>query len=152
MQNLKNYQLEGKETMDINVNVQFKQSEINGLFQEIEEMKKQRANLKDAIENKTDQIINHILKHGNVLAYKNDKPHILTVVGRATKKFDKSQLANDTGKSSNELNLIGVAELVEQKKTNSTKLKQYQHEEVKRVLKARKAKKSDVDLLGVRAL
>jgi hypothetical protein len=138
--------------MDVNVNVNFKESEINGLFQEIEEMKKQRAHLKERIENNTEKIIKHILKNGNVLAYKNDKPHILSVIGRATTKFDKSELAQDTGRETKELNLIGVAELVEDKKTSSEQLKKYQHEEVKQVLKARKAKRSEMDLLGVRAL
>lgn len=138
--------------MDINVNVNFKQSEINGLYNEVEQLKKQRANLKEAIDQKTETIIRHILVHGSVLAYKNDKPHVLTVVGRASRKFDKSQLSNDTGVPSAELNLIGVAELVEDRKTTSDQLKKYQHEEVRQVLKARKAKKSDVDLLGARAL
>lgn len=138
--------------MDVNVNVNFKESEINGLFNEIEEMKKQRANLKEAMEQKTEQIIKHILKNGNVLAYKNNKPHILSVIGRSSKKFDKNELAQDTGVSPSELNLIGVAELVEDKKTSSEQLKRYQHEEVKQVLKARKAKRAEMDLLGVRAL
>lgn len=133
--------------MDINVTVVKKSAEINGLYNEIALLKVQRSNLKDQIDAKTDQIIQHILKNGNVIAYKNDVPHVLTVVGRTTIRFDKSQLANDTGVSSSELNLIGVAELVEDKKTNSEKLKGYQQEEVKRVLKARKAKKSDMDLL-----
>lgn len=138
--------------MDVNINVNYQGSEINGLFQEVEELKKQRAALKEQIDFKTEKIIKHILKHGNVLAYKNDRPHILSVVGRPTTKFDKSQLANDTGKTPAELNLIGVAELVENNKTSSAKLKGYQHEEVKQVLKTRKAKKSDLDVLGVRAL
>lgn len=133
--------------MDINVTVIKKSAEINGLYNEIAQLKVQRSNLKDQIDAKTDQIIQHILKNGNVIAFKNDVPHVLTVVGRTTIRFDKSQLANDTGVSSSELNLIGVAELVEDKKTNSEKLKGYQQEEVKRVLKARKAKKSDLDLL-----
>jgi hypothetical protein len=138
--------------MDVNVNVNFKESEINGMFQEIEEMKKQRAHLKEQMDSKTEKIIKHILKNGNVLAYKNDKPHILSVVGRAATKFDKAELAQDTGKETKELNLIGVAELVENKKTSSEQLKKYQHEEVKQVLKARRAKKTEMDLLGARAL
>jgi CHASE1-domain containing sensor protein len=138
--------------MDINVSVNFKASEINGLFQELEELKKQRANLKDEIEKKMDTIVRHIEKNGNVLAYKNNVAHVLSVKARTTKKFDKSQLATDTGRSSSELNLIGVAELVEEKKTSSEQLKKYRHDEMKVVLKARKAKKSDIDLLGSRAL
>lgn len=136
--------------MDVNVNVQFKQSEINGLYQKLEEKKRQRAILKEEIDQITDKIIRHIKEHGNVLAYKNDKPHILSVVGKTTKKFDKSELAQDTGRAPAELNLIGVAELVEERKTTSEQLKKYQHEEVKQVLKSRKAKRSEIDLLGAR--
>ncbi|WP_052523771.1 hypothetical protein [Geobacillus kaustophilus] len=77
---------------------------------------------------------------------------ILSVKQKISKKFDKSQLANDVGKSTSELNLIGVAELVEERKISSQQLKQYEHEETNLVLKARKAKKSDIDLLGARAL
>jgi hypothetical protein len=138
--------------MDVNVNVNFKASEINGLFQAIETAKKQRVALKELMDNNTEKIIQHIRKNGNVLAYKNDKPHILSVVGRTTTMFDKATLANDTGTDTKDLNLIGVAELVEDKKTSSEQLKTYQHEEVKTVLKARKAKRSEIDLLGARAL
>lgn len=135
--------------MDVNVNVHFKQSEINGLFQEIEELKRKRALLKEQIDQKTDKIIRHIQENGNVLAYKNNVPYVLSIKQKISKKFDKSQLANDVGKSTSELNLIGIAELVEERKISSQKLKQYEHEETNLVFKARKAKKSDIDLLGV---
>jgi hypothetical protein len=138
--------------MDVNVNVHFKQSEINGLFQEVEELKRQRALLKEEIDKKVDKIIRHIQKNGNVIAYKNNVPYVLSIKQKISKKFDKSQLANDVGKSTSELNLIGVAELVEERKITSQQLKQYEHEEANLVLKARKAKKSDIDLLGARAL
>ncbi|MBY6268002.1 MULTISPECIES: hypothetical protein [Parageobacillus] len=145
--------------MDVDVSVRFKQSEINGLFQEVEELKRKRAHLKgeldkvtEQINKKTNQIIHYIQKNGNVLAYKNNVPYILSVKQKISKKFDKSQLANDVGKSTSELNLIGVAELVEERKISSQQLKQYEHEETNLVLKARKAKKSDIDLLGARAL
>lgn len=138
--------------MDVNVNVNYKQSEINGMFNEVEAMKHKRAMLKEQIDDKTQKIIEHILKHGNVLAYKNDVPHVLTVTQRTSTKFDKAQLAADTGVDQTELNLIGVAELVENQRTTSEKLKSYQTEEGKYALKARKAKKSDIDILGVRAI
>lgn len=138
--------------MDVNVNVNYKASEINGLFNEIETMKNQRKALTEQIEYKTDQIIGHIEKHGPVLAYKNDMPHVLTVTGRLSVKFNKAQLAEDTGVDTTDLDLIGVAELVEKQMTSSEMMKAYQHEEMKRVLKSRRAKKSDIDLLGARAL
>lgn len=133
--------------MDLNVMVNYKGSEINGLFNEVEQLKKQRTALKEQIDKKTDKIIRHILEHGNVLAYKDNTPYILTVVGKTSKTFDKSQLATDTGVTVSELNPIGIAELVEEQKTSSAQLKKYVHEEVKQVLKARKAKKSDLELL-----
>lgn len=138
--------------MDVNVNVNYKPSEINGLFQEIEEMKRQRAHLKDAIDMKTEKIIDHIRKHGNVLAYKNDVPYVLSVKGKVTTKLDKAALASEINSTSSELNLIGVAELVEDQRVSSDVIKSYQYHETETVLKARKAKKSDIDLLGSRAL
>lgn len=134
--------------MDITIDVNFKQSEINGLFNEIEELKRQRVHLKEAIDKKTDTIIRHIKANGNVLAYKNNEAHVLTVKMRSNKKFDKTSLATDTGRTSSELNLLGIVELVETGKTSSEQLKKYQFEESELVLKARKAKKTDIELLG----
>lgn len=133
--------------MDINVNVNMKESEINGLFNQVEELKKQRNSIGEQIEMKTEQIIEHIIQNGNVLAYKNDVPHVLTVGSRWTNKFNKAQLASDTGTSEAELNYVGVAELVEGQQVSAETLKSYYKEESKRVLKARKAKKSDMELL-----
>lgn len=139
--------------MDINVNVNMKESEINGLFNQVEELKKQRTAIAEQIEMKTEQIIEHIIKNGNVLAYKNNEPHVLTVGSRWTNKFNKAQLANDTGTSEQELNYVGVAELVEGQQVSAERLKDYYKEEAKQVLKARKAKKSDMEiLLGRRGL
>lgn len=133
--------------MDINVNVNMKESEINGLFNQVEELKKQRTSIAEQIEMKTEQIIEHIIKNGNVLAYKNNEPHVLTVGSRWTNKFNKAQLASDTGTSEAELNYVGVAELVEGQQVSAERLKDYYKEEAKQVLKARKAKKSDMELL-----
>lgn len=138
--------------MDVNISVNYKASEINGLFNEIEQMKRQRMDLKERIDGKTDEIIRHIKKHGNVLAYKNNVPHVLSVIGRTSTKFDRASFAEKVGLPQSELNLIGVAELVEKKKTTSDEMEAYLKDEVKHVLKARKAKKSEIDLLGSRAL
>lgn len=133
--------------MDINVNTKLKQSEINGLFQEMEQLKNKRKQLKELIDQKQETIINHILKNGNVLAYKDNVPHILTVKDVTLKKFDKATLADDVGRTQAELNAVGIAEIVEENKISSEELRDYFYEEPKQTLKARKAKKSDIELI-----
>lgn len=136
--------------MDVNVNVQYKESDINGLYQEVEQLKKKRTVIKEHIDQKTETIVSHILKHGNVLAYKDDVPHVLTVKDGESKKFDKSSLAAQLNMSVSELNLIGVAEVVEEGRITVNKLKDYEYKEPTQKLKARKAKKSDMELLRSR--
>lgn len=133
--------------MDVNVNTHMKQSEINGLYNDMESLKNERKRLKESIDQKEEKIIKHILEHGNVMAYKDNVPHILTIKNSNTNKFDKAKLADDTGKTQKELNYIGVAELVEEKKVSSEQLEEYFYEEPKQSLKARKAKKSDMELM-----
>lgn len=134
--------------MDVNINTHMKQSEINGLYNDMEELKTQRKRLKETIDKKEYKIIKHILKHGNVLAWKDNGAYVLTVKNGKTKKFDKAQLADDTGRTQRDLNYVGVAEIVEEKKVTSEQLEGYFYEEDKQTLKARKAKKSDMELLG----
>ncbi|WP_062320868.1 hypothetical protein [Halolactibacillus sp. JCM 19043] len=133
--------------MDINVQTHLKQSEINGLYQEIEDLKTQRARLKETIDTKTEKIIKHILKHGNVIAYKENVSYILTVKLARTTKFDKSALSNDLNVPQKELDLVGVAELVEGNRITSQKLSGYYYEDQAQKLNARKAKKSDIELI-----
>jgi hypothetical protein len=133
--------------MDFNVRTQIQQSEINGLFNEMEQLKKQRKQLKETIEVKEEKIISHILKHGNVIAYKNDEPHVLTVKNGHSNKFDKAALASDLGVSQKELDYVGVAEFVENKQITSQKLNEYYYQEPTQKLKARKAKKADIELI-----
>ncbi|GIP61973.1 hypothetical protein J32TS6_05280 [Virgibacillus pantothenticus] len=133
--------------MDFNVRTQIQQSEINGLYNEMEELKKKRKQLKESIDDKEEKIISHILKHGNVIAYKNDDPHVLTVKNGHSTKFDKSALANDLGVSQKELDYVGVAEFVESKQITSQKLNEYYYQEPTQKLNARKAKKADMDLI-----
>lgn len=134
--------------MDVNINTQMKQSEINGLYNEMEELKSKRKQDTDLIKQKEEKIISHILEHGNVLAYKDNVPHILSVANTSTRKFDKAKLADDTGRTQKELNYVGIAEIVEEKRITSEKLEGYFYDEPTQKLKARKAKKSDMELLG----
>lgn len=133
--------------MDINVRTQVQQSEINGLFNDIEALKKERQKLKDSIDKKTDKIISHILENGNVLAYKDNVAHVLTVKNGNTTKFDKSALAEKLGVSTKELDYVGIAEFVEEKKITSGELNEFYYQEPTQKLKARKAKKSDIELI-----
>lgn len=134
--------------MDVNINAHMKQSEINGLYNEMEQLKNKRKQDLELIQTKEDQIIKHILKHGNVIAYKDNVAHVLTVKNGSTRKFDKAKLADDVGRSQSELNVVGIAEIVEDKKISSKQLEDYFYEEPTQKLKARKAKKSDMELLG----
>ena len=138
--------------MDENIQVNFKPSTVNGLFNELNEMKKKKSHLEDAIEIKTRKIIDEIEKNGNMIAYKFDVPYVLSIGTKNSIKLNKEDLAHDVGVSQSELNLIGVAELVESKKLTSDQIKSAQYAESKRVLKARKASKKEVDVLGIRAL
>lgn len=133
--------------MDVNVNTHMKQSEINGLYNEMEQLKNQRKKDMDLINKKTEKIIDHILEHGNVLAYKDNEAHILTVKNGNSRKFDKASLAADTERTQSELNVVGIAELVEDNQVTSEKLEEYFYDEPTQTLKARKAKKSDMELL-----
>lgn len=134
--------------MDVNINTHIKQSEINGLFNEMEELKNKRKRDLELIQTKEDQIVNHILKHGNVLAWKDHSAYVLTVKSGTSRKFDKATLAEDVGRPQSELNVVGIAELVEDKKISSEQLEKYFYDEPTQKLKARKAKKSDMELLG----
>lgn len=133
--------------MDIDVKANLKQSEINGLYNEMEQLKTERKRLKESIDKKENKIVKHILQNGNVLAYKDNVAHVLTVKNGTTKKFDKARLADDVGRTQSELNVVGIAEIVEERKITSEQLNNYFYEEPKQSLKARKAKKSDIELL-----
>lgn len=133
--------------MDIDIRVGMKQSEINGLFNEIEEQKRQRTHLNDGIKLKTEKIIDHIAKHGNVLAYKNNEAHVLTIKKGMSRKFNKGQLATDLGCTQSDLDVVGISSYVERGSLTTGQLEKYFYEEETESLKARKAKKSDIELL-----
>ncbi|CDQ17971.1 hypothetical protein [Halobacillus karajensis] len=132
---------------DFEVRTQIQDSKINGLYQEVNEIKNKRSQLKDTQDQKTEKIISHVLKHGNVIAYKNNEPYVLTVKNQKSRKFDKAQLSHDMNMTQSELDLVGIAELVEDGKITAEKLGSYWYEEPKQVLRARKAKPKDLEII-----
>lgn len=132
---------------DIQINTQIQQSEANGLYQQIEDIKRQRANLKDQQDKLEGKLFDHIKKHGKVLAYKNDSPYVLTV-GNVTKSvLNKKELAEELEIPQKELNTQGIAELVEEKRLTSDMIRSATYSESDVRLKARKAKRSDIELI-----
>ncbi|QJT70366.1 hypothetical protein [Microcystis phage MaeS] len=136
--------------MDIDVSVQMKPSQANGLFQEIEDIKRQRLMLKDKLDAKTEELADYILKNGNIIAYKNDVPYVVTVGSKENTVFNKAQLSSDTGESESNLNLVGIAKLVEDHRVSSETLKDYYQVNSKPAIKARKAKKKDLEMFRTR--
>lgn len=124
-----------------------RESEINGLYNEVEQLKNKRKQDLELVKKKEERIIDHILEHGNVLAYKDNEAHILTVKNGTTKKFDKGRLADELGLTQRDLDVIGMAEIVEQGQVSSEQLEDYFYEEDTQKLHARKARKSDMELL-----
>ncbi len=133
--------------MDVNVNTHLKESAINGLFNEIEQLKNQRKKDMDLINLKTKKIIESLDHNQEVLVYKNDEPHLLKVEIIRSKKFDRAELANDLGVTQNKLNIPGVAELVEENKIQSEDLEDYWFQEAEPKIKVKKATKRDVQRL-----
>lgn len=132
---------------DIQINTQIQQSEANGLYQQIEDFKRQRANLKDQQDKLEDKLFEHIQKHGKVLAYKNDTPYVLTV-GKVTKSvLNKKELAEELEVPQKDLNTQGIAELVEEQRLTSDMIRSATYSESDLKLKARKAKRSDIELI-----
>jgi hypothetical protein len=135
---------------DIDVTVNMKASGASGLFNEIEEMKSKRLMMKEQIDSKTEALIKYIAENGNIIAYKNDVPYILTVGSRTAIQFNKPQLSSDTGVSESDLNLVGIVRLVEDKQTSSKQLEDYYQATAKTVIKPRRAKKKDLELFRTR--
>jgi|GEM_PF-1757197 len=133
--------------MDVNVNTHMKQSEINGLFNEVEVLKNQRKKDMDLVKKKTEKIIESLEPKQEILVYKNDEPYLLKVEIKKSKKFDRAELANDLGVTQNKLNIPGVAELVEENKIQSEDLEDYWFQEAEPKIKVKKATKRDVEKL-----
>lgn len=132
---------------DLQINTQIQHSEANGLYQKIEDIKRQRANLKEQQDNLEGKLFDHIQKHGKVLAYKNNIPYVLTV-GSVTKSvLNKKELAEELEVPQKDLNTQGIAELVEEQRLTSDMIRSATYSESDIRLKARKARKSDIELI-----
>ncbi len=122
-------------------------AKINGLFNEMEDLKKQRKQDMELIKSIEEHIFK-ILKVGQeVIVYKNDEPYVLFINVRRSAKFDKEKLANDIGVSQSSLNIPGVAELTEKGKITTSSLENYWDEDEDLKLKAKKATQKDVERL-----
>lgn len=122
-------------------------AKINGLFNDIEELKNVRKRDMELIKAKEEHILKMLKVGQEVIVYKNDEPYVLSVNLKRSTKFDKPQLANDIGVSQSRLNIPGVAELTEKGKITTSKLEDYWNEEEDVKLKAKKATQKDVDRL-----
>ncbi|MGE7839563.1 hypothetical protein ACQKNX_02110 [Lysinibacillus sp. NPDC093712] len=132
---------------DLQINTNIQQSEANGLYQQIEDIKRQRANLKDQQDKLEGKLFDHIQKNGKVLAYKNNTPYVLTV-GNVTKStLNKKELAEELEVPQKDLSTQGIAELVEEQRLTSEMIRSAIYSETDLKLKARKAKKSDIELI-----
>ncbi len=132
---------------DLQIITQIQHSEANGLYQQIEDIKRQRGNLKEEQDKLQDKLFSHIQKHGKVLAYKNDIPYVLTV-GSVTKSvLNKKELAEELEVPQKDLNTQGIAKLVEEQRLTSDMIRSATYSESDIRLKARKARKSDIELI-----
>src|SRR5699024_2611360 len=122
-------------------------AKINGLFNDIEELKNARKRDMELIKAKEDDILRVLEVGQEVIVYKNDEPYVLSVNLKRSTKFDKPQLADDIGVSQQELNIPGVAELTENGRITSSKIEDYWNEEEEVKLKAKKATKKNVERL-----
>lgn len=122
-------------------------AKINGLFNDIEELKNVRKRDMELIKAKEEHILKMLKVGQEVIVYKNDEPYVLSVNLKRSTKFDKPQLANDIGVSQSRLNIPGVAELTEKGKITTSKLEDYWNEEEDVKLKAKKATQKGVDRL-----
>lgn len=122
-------------------------AKINGLFNDMEDLKNQRKRDMEVIKTKEEQILQLLSVGQEVIVYKNNEPYVLFINVRRSTKFDKEQLANDIGVSQSRLNIPGVAELTEKGKITTTKLENYWNEEEELKLKAKKATQKDIDRL-----
>lgn len=122
-------------------------AKINGLFNDIEQLKNERKKGLESINIMTERIIDSLKVNQEVLVYKNDEPHILKVVIKTSTKFDKSELADDLGVSQSFLNIPGVAELVEDNKVQSEDLEDYWFQEEESKIKVKRATEKDVERL-----
>lgn len=132
---------------DLQIQTHIAQSEANGKFQRMQQIKRQREVLKVEQDKLQEQLIQHIEKNGKVLAYKDDVPHILSVGLRTTTKFDKATLASELGEPQKDLTTVRLAQLVEDGTLTAQQIQDLMYTERDTVLKVRKASKNDMSLI-----
>ena len=123
-------------------------AKVNALFNEIEELKNERKRMMELIKNKEEQIMRLLSVGQEVIVYKDDKPHILSIKIKNTTKFNRADLASDIGVPQNKLNIPGVAELTEKRLITSQSLEKYWTEESEPKIHVKKATELDVERLS----
>lgn len=138
--------------VDYNVQTMLRDSKGNGLFNQLRALKSQRANLDAMIEDVSEQLIKVVEAEGKVIAHVDGEPlpYVLTVKSTSRRVLDKETLATDVGVSKNSLNTEGFVELASEQKLTPETLKEYYYQETGKQLSARKAKKSDLEIIFTR--
>lgn len=132
---------------DLQIQTHIAQSQANGKFQRMQEIKREREKLKLESDKLQESLIQHIEKNGKVLAFKDNVPHILQVGMRTTTKFDKAKLAVDLGEAQKDLTTVRLAQLVEEKRLTAQQIEELMYTESDTTLKSRKASKNDLSLI-----
>jgi hypothetical protein len=136
-------------SVDFNLQTMLRDSKGNGLFNKTRELKKQINNLQEQFENVMEELIDAVEAEGKIIAHVDGEPlpYVLTVKRSERSVLDKETLASDLGVSQSSLNTDGFVELANEQKVTPKMLQDYKYKETGRKLSARKAKKSDLEII-----
>lgn len=137
---------------DFNIQTLKKESQANGKFNEMRALKRQIANLQEKLEDVVDELITTVEREGKLIAWTDGEPmpYVLTVKHGERNVLDKASLAEDLGVSASSLNTVAFVELGNEQIVTPETLKEHSYKESTKQLSARKAKKSDLELIFAR--
>lgn len=135
--------------VDYNVQTVIRDSKGAGLYNKVLGLRAAKKNLEEQLEDAVEQLLDVVESEGTVIAYKDGEPmpYILNVSRGTRSVLDKETLAADLGVAQSDLNAEGYVELGNENKLTPERLKEYKHEEITRKLSARKAKKSELQII-----